>query len=164
MPCTIAGKAAPSTGAALDDDLDSYFAVKPKKSAAVLLAYLPNISHHNPCSFTVGAMYDFRQGRTLHGRCPRRRPRLVFRCEAQEGRGGRAGRRRGSGDGVIGLHRYCYYQYCMLNGRTGGAGGNHILRDIDCKIQRGGLQSKRCCMPIIVLTSAQSPNKQTNVL
>ena len=33
-PCTISGKAAPSTGAALDDDLDSYFAVKPKKGAA----------------------------------------------------------------------------------------------------------------------------------
>ena len=26
----------------------------------------------------------------------------------------------------------------MLNGKTGGAGGNRILRNIDCKIQREG--------------------------
>jgi len=47
----------------------------------------------------------------------------------------------------------------MLNGKTGGAGGNHILRNIDCKIQRGGgyaIQEFR-----IVLTSAHSP-KSTN--
>jgi len=24
--------------------------------------------------------------------------------------------------------RYCYYQSCMLNGKIGGAGENHILR------------------------------------
>jgi len=26
----------------------------------------------------------------------------------------------------------------MLNGKTGGAGANHIMCNIDCKIQRGG--------------------------
>jgi len=30
----------------------------------------------------------------------------------------------------------------MLNGNTGGAGGNHILRNIDCEIQRGGVAIK----------------------
>ena len=36
--------------------------------------------------------------------------------------------------------QYCHYQYCMLTGKTGGHGGNHIhiLRNIDCKIQRLG--------------------------
>ena len=35
--------------------------------------------------------------------------------------------------------RYCHYQYSMLNGNTGGAGGNHISRNIEYKIQRGGV-------------------------
>jgi len=34
--------------------------------------------------------------------------------------------------------RYCHYQYCMLNGKTGRTEGNHILRNIDCEVQRGG--------------------------
>jgi len=34
--------------------------------------------------------------------------------------------------------RYCYYQYCMLNDEAGGQGKTHILRNVDCKIQRGG--------------------------
>jgi len=38
--------------------------------------------------------------------------------------------------------RYCHYQYCMWNGNTGGAGGNHILRNIDYKVQRGGIAIK----------------------
>jgi len=38
--------------------------------------------------------------------------------------------------------RYCYYQYCMLSGNTGGAGGNRILRNSARKIQRGEVAIK----------------------
>jgi len=35
--------------------------------------------------------------------------------------------------------RYRHDQSCMLNGKTGGAGENHILRNIDCEnTARGG--------------------------
>jgi len=51
---------------------------------------------------------------------------------------------------ALALTRYCYSQYCVLNGKRGGAGGNHILRNIDCNTQRGGgaikevLNAKNC--------------------
>ena len=49
----------------------------------------------------------------------------------------------GRRDGVdspprLAFTRYCYYQYFMLNGTPRGAGGNCILRNMDCKIQGGG--------------------------
>jgi len=75
-------------------------------------------------------------------------------------------------DGLIGLSRmrdatsveeevfrlviYCHYQYCMLNGNTGGAGENHILRIVDFKIQRGEVAIKE------VLNAKN--NIQTNIL
>jgi len=34
--------------------------------------------------------------------------------------------------------RYCHNQYCMLNDR----GGNHKLRNVDCKINRPGVAIK----------------------
>jgi len=40
---------------------------------------------------------------------------------------------------TLAFPRYCYYQYCVLNGITGRPGGEHILRNIDCEIQRGGV-------------------------
>jgi len=60
--------------------------------------------------------------------------------------------------------RYCYYQYCMLNGETWGPGGNRLLRNVDYTIHPGGLQYRTCWMPRIVLTSAHSLNEQTNIL
>ena len=39
--------------------------------------------------------------------------------------------------------RYCHEQYCMLNGKTEGAGGNHMLRNFFCNIQTGGGCNKR---------------------
>jgi len=39
---------------------------------------------------------------------------------------------------LMALARYSHDQYCTLNGQTGEAGGNHLLRNIDCKIQQGG--------------------------
>jgi len=52
----------------------------------------------------------------------------------------------GEGDDIAGgraacgldFTRYCHHQYCMLNGKTGGAGEDHKLRNVDCNIQRGG--------------------------
>ena len=34
--------------------------------------------------------------------------------------------------------RYFYYQYCMVNGQIGGAGRNHMLRNIACNTTEGG--------------------------
>jgi len=45
---------------------------------------------------------------------------------------------------ILAFIRYFYYQYCMLNGKTGEPGGNCILRNIDRNIQRGGVQYTRC--------------------
>jgi len=38
--------------------------------------------------------------------------------------------------------RYWQYQYhyCMLNKKTGGSEGNHILPNLDCKLQRGAIK------------------------
>ena len=44
--------------------------------------------------------------------------------------------------GDLAFTRYCHKQYSMLNGKTGGARGNHILRNIDCEIHRGGVAIK----------------------
>jgi len=55
--------------------------------------------------------------------------------------------------------QYCHYQYCMLNGKTRGAGGNQILRNIDCNTT-----GKGCRMPRIVLITARSLNQQTRSL
>jgi len=38
---------------------------------------------------------------------------------------------------AVAFTQYCRYQYCMLNGKAGGAGESHRMRNIDCKIQRG---------------------------
>jgi len=65
---------------------------------------------------------------------------------------------------VMLLGLYTTFLLPILCGTTAGAGGDHRLRNIDCKIQRKGVQQRRCCMPRIILTSAQSPNKQTNLL
>jgi len=65
-------------------------------------------------------------------------------------------------EGGVGVYTILEYQhqYCTLNGETGGLGGNHILPNTDCKIERG--QYRRCLVPSIVL-SAQSLIQQTNI-
>jgi len=53
----------------------------------------------------------------------------------------------------------------MLNGEIRGHGGDHILRDIDCKIHRGAGAIKEVLNAKNgILTGAQSPNKQTNIV
>jgi len=48
--------------------------------------------------------------------------------------------------GSLAFARHCQYQCRVLNGTTGGgAVGNHMLRNIDCKLQRGGGGQKRRC-------------------
>jgi len=46
---------------------------------------------------------------------------------------------KGSHVGLYTILEY-QYQYSMLNGKTGDLGGNHILPNIDFKIQRGAIK------------------------
>jgi len=55
----------------------------------------------------------------------------------EENTGGR-GNTSASRQPELAFARYCYYQYCMLNGKAGGQKKNLVLRNVDCKIQRGG--------------------------
>ena len=63
-----------------------------------------------------------------------RRPRLAIGDGAATRVGSRADVLR-----ILAFTRYCYYQYCMWNGKTGEAGGSRILRNMYCNIERGGV-------------------------
>ena len=58
--------------------------------------------------------------------------------------------------------RYWQYQYesCVLNSKSGGSGGNHLLPNIDCNIQRGAMKEVSSAKQNIDLcTNPESTNK-----
>jgi len=68
----------------------------------------------------------------------RNRP-ITARQRSSETPDSRSRTRRGE-EARVGLYTIleCQYQYCILNCKTGGFMGNHILPNIDCKVQRKG--------------------------
>jgi len=72
----------------------------------------------------------------------------------------------GEGRSIVGLAytRYCHYEWCMVPGthEEDRGGTIHAAMLFVGKIQGGG--SKRCFVPIIELTRAQSRNIQTNIV
>ena len=64
---------------------------------------------------------------------------ITARQRSSETPDSRSRTRRGE-EARVGLYTIleCQYQYCILNCKTGGFMGNHILPNIDCKVQRKG--------------------------